>query len=366
MRRLIVKSVLIIMALSLLISGCTSSKQTIKDNFYSYQQMTAEISTLASRYPQILSVHEIAKTYEGRSIIILEIGNKTGKANKSGLMATFAQHSGEHATTKTGMGFVKLLLNNYGIDADITKLLDEKTVYIAPMVNPDGVDYDLNSDEPPFNWRKNRKPVGSNIYGVDLNRNWGYHWDAPTTDAFAKSMNTPDDQYYHGDHPFSETETKMLSAFISNHKNIKLFVDYHTGTSTFMQGDILIPFSYTEDQEFNQQELAKYEFISNKLCELINDPNDKRAPYAAMRTYKIKEFVFKQTPLLQKPFVWLSLPSSTLAPGAAIDWAASQGMIALGIEMACDDNFISNMPASQENLIKNQFKGFLFLIAQSP
>ena len=78
--------------------------------------------------------------------------------------------------------------------------------------------------------------------------------------------------------------------------------------------------------------------------------------------FQVKEFVYQQTPLLQKPFVWVSLPSSTLAPGSAIDWAASQGITALGIEMACDANFLTQLPQSQENLTKHQFEGFIFLL----
>jgi len=372
----------VVLVLSLMLIGYSPtfacgapSKDTLKTHFYSYEKMTAEIKTLVKLYPQLLTVVEKAPTDEGRSIVLLEVGNKTENANGPGLMAVFAQHSGEHATTKVAMGFLQLLLSNYGKDAAITKLLNEKKIYIVPMANPDGVaynfnglassegaEYNINSGNGSLKWRKNRKPVDKNSFGVDLNRNWGYKWDAPTTDALARSMSTPDDLYYHGDRAFSENETIVLRDFILNHKNIKLFVDYHAGASEWMQGDVIIPYCYTDDSTVNQREFAKYKFFSDKFAEIISNSNDKRVPFTAMQAFKVKEFVLKNTPILLKPFVRASMPASTLAPGSAIDWVAAQGILAFGVEMLCKDNFVSQMPVSQEILTQKQYEGFLFLL----
>jgi hypothetical protein len=323
--------------------------------------MKKEVHELELHYPELVSVHEIAKTQEGRSVILIEIGNKSENA-KSGLLATFAQHSDEHETTKMAMGFVKRLLENYEADEAITKSIDKCTVYIVPMVNPDGVDYDLSSDETFITWRKNRRPTDENNYGVDLNRNWGYYWDASTIKDLDQSINNPKDQYYHGQYPFSEAETKGIRDFILSHKNIVVFADYHTGSSDFIQGDILIPFCYTEEQKLVPEVLARYETISSKLCRLISDGNDKRTPYAAMQAYKIKEYVLQQASFIKRPFIRLLLPASTLSPGASLDWAASQGLTALGIEVACSSDFGEKSAANRENLINHQFKGFLYLL----
>jgi hypothetical protein len=161
--------------------GGAPTKDTQKNYFYSYEKMTAEIKTLISLYPQLLTVIETAPTGEGRPIIVLEIGNKTGNADGPGLMAVFAQHSGEHATTQVAMGFLRLLLSNYGKDASVAKLLNAKKIYIVPMANPDGVaynfngmassdgaEYNINSGNGSLKWRKNRKPVDKNSCGVDL------------------------------------------------------------------------------------------------------------------------------------------------------------------------------------------------------
>jgi murein tripeptide amidase MpaA len=54
---------------------------------------------------------------------------------------------------------------------DIT---DKLNIHILPMANPDGYEYSRNNDR---HWRKNRGiNPGSTCKGVDLNRNWGFHW----------------------------------------------------------------------------------------------------------------------------------------------------------------------------------------------
>lgn len=349
----------------IIISGCTKEEQAINGKFYTYQQTMDEINKMALEYPQILRVHAIGTTAEGRSIVVLELGNTSGKDEKSGLMATFAQHSEEHETTTLGLDFVKYILKNYGKDDNITNVLNAKTIYIVPMVNPDGVEYEFSKGKDSLSWRKNRNMLSENVYGVDLNRNWGYHWDASINKEIDQKANTPNDEYYHGEQAFSEIETKSLSEFITNHKNIKVFVDYHTGESDFMQGVVLSPFSYAEKQEMNTQEVQKYIEVSSALCKLISDKNDKRTPYNSMRAFEVKDFVLKQAPFWQKPLVWLGIPSSTIAPGAAIDWTASQGIVSFGIETTYPNDFIYQMPDSHEILMENQLKGFLFLLSNT-
>lgn len=351
------------------LAGCAPSQEKIKAGFYSYPKMLTEVTDLATRYPQLLTVFEQGRTYEGRAIVILAIEAKDGAASSPEIMAVFAQHSGEHATTNVAMGFVNQLLSNYGKDEEITRILNEKRIYIVPMANPDGVEYSMTNEKIFYQWRKNRKPVGLDSFGpdperfgVDLNRNWGYQWDAPVGDELASHMSSPNNQYFHGEKPFSELETIALRDFIVGHKNIKLFIDYHAGESNYMQGDIIIPFCYTDDREVNQLEMARYEKFRDKFARMISDPVDHRTPFTALHAYQVREFVLKNTPLLLKPFVRYMLPASTLAPGSAIDWAANQGIFALGVEMLHKDNFAAKMPHSQEILTQKQFEGFLFLL----
>lgn len=93
------------------------------------------------------------------------------------------------------------MLTNYGVNENITAYLDAYDFYIFPIVNPDGMTYDLlcatqaevslgfvfTQTEDRL-WRKNRQPtMGSTCVGTDNNRNWPYQWNA--TEGAGSSAN---------------------------------------------------------------------------------------------------------------------------------------------------------------------------------
>ena len=213
MRR--IATIFLISLLLLIASGCGPSLKLVKSNFYSYDGLSSELKEVQSNYPSILTVESIGKTYEGRSIFAIRLsGEKSTKCKKRpALMAIFTEHAGEHDVTSLAVGIVKYFAKGHGKDKRITKLLNEKEIYIVPMMNPDGVEYDLSGEVKPFTWRKNRKPVDEKIYGVDLNRNWGYKWDAVPKELKEQYYN-PNNDYYHGEKPFSENETKAIRNFL--------------------------------------------------------------------------------------------------------------------------------------------------------
>lgn len=352
---------LIILIAIISIAGCVAAKPVNRGDYYTYGQMKEAVYELKKQYPEIVNIHDIGKTNKGRSIFVLEINPKAEEDEKVGLLAVFAQHADEHETTKLGMDFANRLLEGYKQDAAINQYLTEKTVYIIPMANPDGVDYDLSSEKNFATWRKNCNSIGE-ADGVDLNRNWDYQWDAPVNKKVESNRTNPKDVSYRGSHPFSELETKSISEFIMEHKNIKTFVDYHTGTCNFIQGEILLPFCYTKEQKLSPEAADRYNVVSSKMCNLISDAKDTRAPYAAVRAYQMRDYVFRKAPLLLKPFVWFSLPSSTVSTGTGIDWAAAHGMMAFGIEISCRDDFNEKYQENHEILVNQQYGGFLYLL----
>ncbi|KAJ6634659.1 Zinc carboxypeptidase [Pseudolycoriella hygida] len=73
-------------------------------------------------------------------------------------------------------------------------------------------------------WRKNRQPNrGSDCKGVDLNRNFNYHWGETGTST------DPCSESYGGDHPFSASESTYIAQYlIANQKRLTSFVDLHS------------------------------------------------------------------------------------------------------------------------------------------
>jgi len=94
----------------------------------------------AEKYPDITELYEIGKSFEGRPILQMTITNKkTGKAtNKPAAFFEGGRHSGEVTGSESVLWLTNHLLENYGKDVAITKLIDTKTIYVRPENNPDG------------------------------------------------------------------------------------------------------------------------------------------------------------------------------------------------------------------------------------
>ncbi|MFT4033716.1 MAG: M14 family metallopeptidase [Siphonobacter sp.] len=94
----------------------------------------------AEQYPDLVDLYEVAKSYEGRPILQMTITNKkTGKhTDKPAAYFEGGRHSGEVTSTESVVWLTKHLLESYGKDAAITKLLDTKSIYLRPENNPDG------------------------------------------------------------------------------------------------------------------------------------------------------------------------------------------------------------------------------------
>ncbi|WP_203915539.1 M14 family metallopeptidase, partial [Rhizocola hellebori] len=123
--------------------------------------------------------------------------------------------------------------------SQITNLVNSREFWIVPMVNPDGVEYDIATGSY-RSWRKNRQPnSGSSNVGTDLNRNWSYQWG-----CCGGSSGTTSSETYRGPSAFSAPETQRIRDFVLSRRiggvqQIKVNVDIHTYSEL-----ILWPYGY--------------------------------------------------------------------------------------------------------------------------
>ncbi|MCH6201885.1 M14 family metallopeptidase [Aquiflexum sp. LQ15W] len=103
----------------------------------------------AEKYPDITELYEVAKSYEGRPILQMTITNKkTGKhTDKPAAYFEGGRHGGEVTASEAVFWLTQHLLENYGKDPEITKLIDTKTVYVRPQNNPDGTNMYLFTEQ---------------------------------------------------------------------------------------------------------------------------------------------------------------------------------------------------------------------------
>ena len=101
----------------------------------------------ADEYPDIVSLNEIAKSLEGRPVLQMTVTSRKygSDTDKPGAFFEGNRHSGEITSAESVMWLAKHLIEGYGKDSVITRLLDHYTVYLRPVNNPDGHELYLNT-----------------------------------------------------------------------------------------------------------------------------------------------------------------------------------------------------------------------------
>jgi hypothetical protein len=105
------------------------------------------MSRWAEKYPGLVDLYEVGKSFEGRPILQMTItSKKSGKdTDKPAAFFEGGRHSGEVTGTESALWLAKYLIENYGKDPEVTHLLDTRTIYIKPINNPDGHNLYMNT-----------------------------------------------------------------------------------------------------------------------------------------------------------------------------------------------------------------------------
>jgi murein tripeptide amidase MpaA len=138
------------------------------DVYHDYDAMTGHLRALVAAHPKLARMSSVAKSFQGRDVWLIEITNPdTGPASeKPGYYIDAQIHAEEHATSATALYAVWYLLEHYGTDPQVTRLLDQQAFYILPRINPDGAELAL---QPPYyNWCGNGRymPGADRIAGL--------------------------------------------------------------------------------------------------------------------------------------------------------------------------------------------------------
>jgi len=153
----------------------------------------ASLGSIASANKGLASLVTVGTTFQGRQIPALRF-NTTAQGStaseKPGAIFLGTHHAREHLSTEIPLLLAQWLAANKE-RADVKRLLETRDIYIVPMVNPDGAEYDISTGQ--YRWhRKNMRTNPDGSIGVDLNRNYGSHWGE------AGSSTDPSDDTYQG------------------------------------------------------------------------------------------------------------------------------------------------------------------------
>jgi hypothetical protein len=103
------------------------------------------LQAYAEARPQLVEPIVIGRSHEGREILLLALTNKaTGPhTDKPALWVDGNIHAAELLASTAVLYYLHQLLECHGADAAITRLLDSRTIYLVPRLNPDGAELAL-------------------------------------------------------------------------------------------------------------------------------------------------------------------------------------------------------------------------------
>ncbi|RPI21410.1 MAG: peptidase M14, partial [Acidobacteria bacterium] len=138
------------------------------DHFYNHAELTRALQTLAEAYPQFVTLKSIGKSHQGRDIWAVILNNrKTGPAeHKPGYYIDGNIHGNEIQGAEVALYAVWYLLTNYGKGELATRLLNERSFYVVPTMNPDSRDYYIGQAADPNSPRSGLVPYDNDRDGV--------------------------------------------------------------------------------------------------------------------------------------------------------------------------------------------------------
>jgi hypothetical protein len=348
-------SVAVLSCLLLAPSQSVFAEQKVPISFGSYHGYTGTvkyIKAVAQAYPGITKILDIGKSTMGRPIYVLVLSNmnkgttvdahvkldnkrKEGVKNvtpmkpyqgKPGHWICGSTHGNEYTGTEVSLYIIDKLVSGYGSDEAITRVVDNQTFYICPVVNPDGL---YNSIEKGISQRQNSEKKDDDGDGTinedtydDLNGD-GYitqfrykdpegrfvmddedprlmvrlrrdqKTDKPRYSVITEdkdndgdgkrgedkeagidlNRNFPEGWWNDtmpggtGDYPTSSPEVQAVAEFFMNHTNILMAQNYHTsGGFTFR------PMGTAPHTELHPKDVAVFDMImGKKYLEIIGE-----------------------------------------------------------------------------------------------
>ncbi len=209
---------------------------------YTHGRLVDDVAEIQKRFPQT-TVTVIGYSCLGKPLHEVRLGSGAKKVH---LNASF--HANEWITSLVLMKWVEDFLEavrtgasiDIGHDVLASQLLEETTISIVPMVNPDGVD--LVTIGAPLEWQVYCLALNNgnadyaqwkaNIRGVDLNNQFPAKWEI---ERERKEAQVPAPRDFPGFYPLSEPESRAMAQLV-NQAQFDRIIALHTQGQEFYWG----------------------------------------------------------------------------------------------------------------------------------
>ncbi len=200
---------------------------------YSHSQMLRDIDALKITYPELIRCEMAGFSVEGRELPLIQAG--TGKRK---VFFCAAHHARDYITSAYLMYavnvYVKAAFENHKVGRyDMRELLSSCTMYVMPMINPDGVALVQGGFKAVQNAKRVKKMVRvrpsysewmANINGVDLGRQYPSLWEKKYT-----VITEPASELYNGEEPASEPEVLSVMRVCKSRTFVSALAFYAKG-----------------------------------------------------------------------------------------------------------------------------------------
>jgi hypothetical protein len=299
------------------------------DHFYAYDELSETLQAWAEEAPQLCSVESIGKSFEGRDIWLVTITNtETGAhGDKPAFLIEANIHSMEWTGCTASLHLIHKLLSEHGQNELVTRVLDTRTFYVIPRLNPDGAERGLQQrrfirssvrpyplDEPEDGLQIEDLDGDGRVLDMrieDPNGAWRLHPEKKKLLVRRDPVDGPDDGPFYrlliegriqnydgvtikvppplegldlnrnfpaewapeheqrgaGPYPTSEPEVRAMVQAVTDRPNITGHIAYHT-----FSGVHLRPYAGRSDDDFPTGDLRAYKIIGERGTELTGYP----------------------------------------------------------------------------------------------
>jgi len=236
----------------------------MEDFNFSSNTVYENLDSLRATYP-FLQIGSAGRSVLGKNIPYVRVGR-----GQKEVFYSAAIHANEWITSIILLEFLheycNAIQNNSTIwEFSARRLFETVSIYIMPLVNPDGVDLVTGSISSSSDTYKQAQEIASNfpdvpfvegwkanIRGVDLNLQFPAGWQNARKIKYAQGFNKPAPRDFVGFGPLTEPESLAIYNFTLQH-NFRLVLAYHS------QGEVI----FWQFQNYNPPGAL---FIGNQLA----------------------------------------------------------------------------------------------------
>jgi len=150
--------------------------------------------------------------YDPQPIMAVRLSDNAGiDEDEPAILLIGNIHGNEPLGVRVVLELIEVLTENYGLDPEITQIVDTFEIWIVPVLNP-------------YGYERSRRKNGPACGGVDLNRNFDFFWTLRGDPGLCE------DQYY-GPSAASEPETQAIKEFVLEQRPF-FGVTFHEGLGT--------------------------------------------------------------------------------------------------------------------------------------